>query len=122
MSHIVTIHTLVKDATALAAACQRLGLPASTTGKALLFTTQRQGTIVNLPGWQYPVVFDLQVGECLYDNYNGQWGDPRKLDQLMQAYAVEKAKLEARRQGYAVTEQALQDGSIKLTVQVGGAT
>ena len=35
--------------------------------------------------------------------------------------AVEKASLEARRQGYCVTEQALADGSIKLTVEVGGA-
>jgi hypothetical protein len=31
-------------------------------------------------------------------------------------YAVEKAKLEARQMGYAVTEQALQDGSIVLQI------
>ena len=31
-------------------------------------------------------------------------------------YAVEKAKLEARKQGHAVSEQALQDGSIKLQI------
>jgi hypothetical protein len=34
---------------------------------------------------------------------------------------VEKARLEARKQGYDVVEQALGDGSIKLTVHVGGA-
>jgi len=34
--------------------------------------------------------------------------------------AVEKTRLEARKQGYDVAEQALADGSIKLTVQVGG--
>jgi hypothetical protein len=39
-----------------------------------------------------------------------------------QSYACEKAKIEARKQGYAVTEQALADGSIRLTVQVGGAS
>jgi hypothetical protein len=39
----------------------------------------------------------------------------------LQAYAVEKTKIEARRKGHAVTEQQLADGSIKLTVQVGGA-
>jgi hypothetical protein len=34
---------------------------------------------------------------------------------------VEKAKLEARRVGNSVTEQLLPNGSIRLTVQVGGA-
>ena len=34
--------------------------------------------------------------------------------------AVEKAKLEARRRGHTVTEQRLEDGSIKLTVRVAG--
>ena len=34
--------------------------------------------------------------------------------------AVEKAKLEARRKGHTVFEQPLSDGSIKLTIQVGG--
>ena len=36
--------------------------------------------------------------------------------------AVEKAKLEARKKGHSVSEQKLTDGSIKLTIQVGGAT
>ena len=35
--------------------------------------------------------------------------------------AFEKARLEARRKGNTVTEQALADGSIKLVIQVGGA-
>ena len=34
--------------------------------------------------------------------------------------AVEKAKIEARKRGHSVYEQALPDGSIKLTIQVGG--
>ncbi len=49
------------------------------------------------------------------------WGDQAQLDRLLQMYAVEKAKLEANRRGHTVTEQALADGSIKLTIQVGGA-
>jgi hypothetical protein len=37
-------------------------------------------------------------------------------------YAVEKAKSEARRRGHQCTEQALADGSVKLTIRVvGGA-
>ncbi len=35
---------------------------------------------------------------------------------------VEKVKLEARRRGYTATEQPLADGSIKLTVHVGGGS
>ncbi len=38
----------------------------------------------------------------------------------LQAYAVEKARLEARLKGYSVTELALADGSIRLVVAVGG--
>ena len=39
----------------------------------------------------------------------------------MQAYAIERARLEARRRGHTVVEQPLKDGSVKLTVTVGGA-
>jgi hypothetical protein len=49
------------------------------------------------------------------------WGDPKHLDRFLQAYACEKAKIEARKRGHAVSEQQLADGSIKLTIQVGGA-
>jgi hypothetical protein len=34
-------------------------------------------------------------------------------------YAVEKAALEARKQGHAVSEQVLQDGSIRHTIVEG---
>jgi len=49
------------------------------------------------------------------------WGDSRQLDKFLQAYAAEKVKIEGRRKGHVVTEQQLVDGSIKLTVQIGGA-
>jgi hypothetical protein len=48
-------------------------------------------------------------------------GTPHQLDRFVQTYAVEKTRLEARRRGHTVAEQSLADGSIKLTVQVGGA-
>ncbi len=48
------------------------------------------------------------------------WGAQRSLDLFLQAYAVEKAKLEARKRGHNVTEQSLADGSIKLCVQLAG--
>jgi hypothetical protein len=74
---------------------------------------------VQLPGWHYPVVVDTGSGEVRFDNYNGAWGSQSELDKLLQAYAVEKTRVEARRQGHTLTEQRLTDGSIKLTIQVG---
>jgi hypothetical protein len=56
-----------------------------------------------------------------YDNYQGHWGEQSRLNQFLQAYAVEKAKIEARKKGHSVSEARLEDGSIKVTVRVGGA-
>ena len=47
------------------------------------------------------------------------WGEEQHLNRFLQLYAVEKAKLEARTKGYAVSEQALADGSIKLSIHEG---
>jgi hypothetical protein len=65
-------------------------------------------------------VFDTAKGEARFDNFHGHWGEQQHLDHFMQAYAVEKAKLEARRKGHNTTEQQLADGSIKLRIQLAG--
>jgi hypothetical protein len=122
MSHIVSIKTKLTDAAALSAACRRLGLAEPMKGTATLFTTEATGLIVKLPGWSYPAVVDTQSGEVKYDTYNGHWGKEEELHKLLQGYAVEKTRIEARRMGHTLTEQALADGSIKLTLQVGGMT
>ena len=123
MSHIVTIRTQVRDAAAVAAACQRLGLPLPTERIVKLFSGSASGLAVELPGWNYPVVCELASGSLKFDNYGGSWGNQTELDKFLQAYAVEKARLEARKKGYNVTEQALPNGEVKLTIQVqdGGA-
>lgn len=121
MSHIVNIKTQIRDPNALIAACRRLNLQEPTVGTVKLFSGQASGLIVKLPGWHYPAVIDTATGGIQYDNYNGHWGSQAELDKLMQGYAVEKARIEARRAGHTITEQTLSNGSIKLTVQVGGA-
>ena len=121
MSHIVTIQTEVRDASAIQAACRRLGLAAPVQGKTSLFSGEVAGWAVQLPDWQYPLVCEIAGGKLHYDNFEGRWGAPQELDRFLQAYAVEKAKLEARRKGHAVTECPLSDGSIKLTIQLQGA-
>ena len=85
-----------------------------------LFSGNATGLAVELPGWNYPVVFDTSTCEARYDNYGGAWGEQKELDRFMQAYAVEAAKSQARKRGHSVTEQTLTDGSIKLQVQVAG--
>lgn len=121
MSHIVEVKTEVRDAAAVGCACRRLRLPPPVQGTHRLFSGQVTGLAVHLPDWRYPVICQLATGQIQYDNYSGRWGQQQHLDRFLQAYAVEKTLAEARRKGHTVTEQALADGSIKLTVQVGGA-
>ena len=45
----------------------------------------------------------------------------KHLNSFLQAYAVEKAKIEARKKGHTVTETNVHDGSIRVTIRVGGA-
>jgi hypothetical protein len=116
MSHIVAIKTKVHDAAALTAACRRLSLAEPVHGTVRLFSGDATGLSVKLPGWQYPIVIDTAEGAIKYDNYEGRWGDPAELGRLLQMYAVEKAKLEARKKGYSVTEQIRQDGNIVVQI------
>ena len=122
MSHIVEINTEVRDAAAVGAACQRLRLPQPVQGTHRLFSGEIAGLGVQLPDWRYPTVCQLDTGEIKYDNYGGRWGEQQYLDAFLQSYAVEKAKIEARRRGNTCTEQQLADGSVKLTINVGGTT
>jgi hypothetical protein len=121
LSHVVSIQTEIRDPSAIRVACQRLRLAEPVFGANKLFSGSKTGWAVRLPDWRYPVVADVSTGKLAYDNYNGRWGDQKELDRYMQGYAVEKAKIEARKKGHSVTEQQLEDGSIKVVVQVGGA-
>ena len=118
MSHIVQIKTEVRDANAISAACKRLGLAAPVEGKFRVYAVERSGIGINLPGWSYPVVCNVETGAVDFDNYNGSWGKQEELDKFLQAYAVEKAIYEAQKGGYSVYEEMLPDGSIKLNITV----
>lgn len=120
MSHVVQIQTEVRDPVAIRAACGRLSLGEPVWEEVRLFSSSAVGWTVRLLGWRYPAVCDVAAGKISYDNYEGRWGDPQQLDKFMQSYSVEKARIEARLRGHTVTEQSLADGSIKLTIQVGG--
>lgn len=121
MSHIVQIQTQVRDPVAICSAAKRLELAEPTFGSARLFNADATGWKVQFPAWKYPAVCDTANGAVHYDNFGGRWGDPKHLDRFLQAYAIEKARLEARKAGHTVIEQVLADGFVKLTVQVGAA-
>ncbi len=116
MSHVVSIQTRLHDPAAIRAACQRLNLQEPVQGTAQLFSGEATGLVVQLPGWKYPTVIDTLTGVVQYDNFNEVWGDQAQLDRLLQMYSAEKVKLEAKKKGYAVSEQTLGDGSIKLQI------
>lgn len=120
MSHVVTIEVEIRDASAVRAACRRMKLPEPVHGRHRLFSNEVVGLAVELPEWRYAVVCDLSTGQARYDNYEGRWGDQSHLNAFLQAYSVEKCRIEARKSGHTVTEQALPDGSIKLVVGVQG--
>ena len=121
MSHVVEIKTEVRDEQAVRAACVRLQLAPPEHKTITLFSATAAGLCLQLPGWQYPVVCNLQSGSVQYDNYGGAWGKQAELNRFLQGYAVEKAKIEARKKGHTCSESHLDDGSIRVTVHVGGA-
>ena len=121
LSHIVEIKTEIRDEQAVRAACVRLQVPTPEHKTVRLFNATATGLCVQLSGWSYPVVANLATGQLSYDNYNGHWGEQKHLNSFLQAYAVEKAKIEARKKGHSVSETQLQDGSIRVTIRVGGA-
>jgi len=121
LSHIVAIQTEIRDEQAIRAACVRLQLAAPEHKTVRLFNATATGLCVQLPAWNYPLVCNLQTGQVQYDNYGGNWGEQKHLNSFLQAYSVEKCRIEARRKGHRVTESKLEDGSIRVTVHVGGA-
>jgi hypothetical protein len=121
LSHIVTIKTEVRDGAAVAAACRRLALPEPAMGTAQLYSGQAEGLLVRLPDWLYPIVIDPATGTIRYDNYGGCWGDEQHLHRLLQAYVVERARIESRKKDFVTSEQSLADGSIVVEIEVGGA-
>ena len=123
MSHVVTVKLEIKDVEALRAACNRIdGAELVNNGDLMdlgMYTrgSEKQGIGLQLEGWNNHVMIVPETGEVRYDNYNGRWGAQEKLDELVQAYSVEKVKLEAMMHGHVVTEEYQENGDIKWKVQ-----
>lgn len=121
MSHIVQVKNVeITDGTALHAAVSRIEgatlIHGMESHNYSIFNTDVCGIGIQLDGWHYPIVIDLENGKLYYDNYGGSWGDQDKLDELAQMYSVEKTRLQAAQYGYMVQEEKLEDESLKLTL------
>lgn len=118
MSHTFNMQTEIRDTAALRNACHRLNVRCE-HGVHKLFQTEEIGHGVFLNDWRYPVVVK-DGGELAYDNYNGQWGDEARLNELKAYYGIEKAKIEARKQGHSVYESYNdQTRELELKIAVG---
>jgi hypothetical protein len=120
MSHTTVAVTPVRSKAVLQTACERMGLEAPKNGVAELYSRKIHGEIVKLPGWAYPVAFDLEKGEVKYDNYNGAWGEQKTLDRLLNYCEAARIEQEAGLNfGHSVVSQIEQeDGSLVLEVAV----
>lgn len=122
MSKVVKLNLNITklDLLLKAAAEQQLTVEQNVT--VHLFSATVHGLAIHLPGWRYPVVVDAN-GQLHYDNYNGHWGDAAKLTELVQAYSREVVLDTMRQQGFEYplyTEEEEADGTLVLTVTVGG--
>lgn len=119
MSHTVSVATEVNSESALKKAAERVGAAWLGQGTHRVYSRNYTGLGVQLRGWQHPAVFDVAAKKVHTDTYNGNWGSMDRLDEIHQAYAVERLREEAVSRGDIVTsEQVLQDGSVRLEVEV----
>ena len=124
MSHISKIELQVKDLQTLRQACTRLGLnlhEGKETFKWYGQEDERCDHVIRVPGATYEIgvvkagkTYELQCDywDSVIGKAIGQTGGL-----LKQAYAIEKAKTEARRKGYSIIEKKT-DSGIRLHVRM----
>ncbi len=139
MSHIVTIKTQFRSLEAIKAAAERLGGTFHEGQQTYVWFGQYMGDYplpagvaredlgkcdhaISFPGCTYqlgivktgPTTFELRWDFWERAIREKLGGEAAPL--LKQAYAIEAARLEARRRGHGFVEQKQADGSIKLSV------
>ena len=120
MSHFTTIETEIRDIDALRAACQEMG-------PLLLQDAEARGIAANRRQGEYVVrlkgPYDIAVNREENRSYGltTDWWQGhveqevgKDFGRLLQFYGVHKATREARRRGYTVRRQQLENGAVKL--------
>ena len=122
MSHFTTIHTQIRDVTALQAAAVELGLE-------LLENANARGYASNQLKGDYVLRLNGPYDVALTRNSDGSYGLTtdwwdghvekevgQNFGRLLQIYGVHKTMIEARKRGHLPQRRAQQDGSIKLMI------
>jgi len=139
MSHISQIEIEIKDITALKAACTRLGLIWKENQSSYRWYGRFMGDYplpenvkvgdlgkclhaIDVPGAKYEVGVTKVNGKLtlLWDFYRAGGLEQvigKNGGKLIQAYAVEATKAQARRAGMRAYEQQEQDGTIRLELR-----
>lgn len=135
MSHYCEVQIELRDEAALVAALTRLGFK-----REVIEVHQTQQTLYGYQGDARPqkahiIIRRKHVGEAANDlgferqadgtyriwvsgydrahnGYNDAW-----LCRLKQAYGIEKTRLEAKKRGYRVSEQKMDDGRVRLVLR-----
>jgi len=134
MSHYSEVQIEFKDRAALVAALERLGfqgkLEIHQESRALygyqgdrreqqahiIIRRQHVGPAANDIGFQRQPDGTYRAWVSEFDQRQNGYGDAW-LGKLKQAYGVEKARAEARKRGYRVSEQKLDDGRVRLVMR-----
>lgn len=148
MSHVAIIDIVIKDLDALEAAAKRLGMELVRNQRTFQWfgisvgdyaaaadAAEKHGIAqedfgkcdhaIRIPGAVDAYEIGVLKGPAGYRMIWDHWDSRLRktvgdgAGKLLQAYAIECATREARRNGYTVTERALPNGSIKLQIQVG---
>lgn len=142
MSHVATVDVHITDLAALKAACEALGLefregknrfrwygtvvgdyplPEGFTASEMGQCEHAIGISANDRAYEVGVVRrrDGKPGYTLmYDNWHGGFGLEEKIGRaagkLKQQYAAQVAAIQARKQGYRVSQSLQTDGSLRL--------
>ena len=139
--HVSTLKLEVKSLEALKAACARLGLTwqegqthykwyGHYIGDSRLpqgFSAEDLGKCthaITVPGARYEIGvqrWNAGTYKLLWDSWSSgglTQALGEDLNKLRQAYGIEAALLAAQRQGYSAWEEVMEDGAVKLHVQV----
>jgi len=119
MSHTTKCNLTVTNEAAVLRAAEVLQLRVRAGREHKLYDgTRVQGVAVDLPGWQYPAIFNTKTGTIYYDNYNGGWGQQLELDKFIQRYTVEALTEEAINKQYSIQQTVAENGDITMYCDV----
>lgn len=123
MSHFTTIHTEIKDITALRAACAEMDLLLLEQAKARGYNEQERAGdyVIRLKG-PYDIALNSASSgrfELTTDWWNGHVEREvgPNYGRLLQFYGVHKTLREAQRSRCTVHRETQEDGTIKLTLE-----